>query len=185
MKFNADDWVKAAKDAGMKYIVITSKHHDGFAMFGTQGQQVEHRATPRPTAKIRSKTSPPRAANTASSSVFIIRRRRTGTTAVPPPAASGIQAQEHDMDDYIDKIAVPQVKEICSNYGEFPAVIWWDTPRDMNYERAKKLYDAVKQLRPKHHPEQPAWRRLQGRHRDAGTVHSRRRAIPAATGKPA
>jgi len=52
------------------------------------------------------------------------------------------------MDDYIDKIAVPQVKEICSNYGEFPAVIWWDTPRDMNYERAKKLYDAVKALRP-------------------------------------
>ena len=33
VKFNADEWVKIAKDAGMKYIVITSKHHDGFAMF--------------------------------------------------------------------------------------------------------------------------------------------------------
>ena len=33
MKFNADEWVKLAKDAGMKYIVITSKHHDGFALF--------------------------------------------------------------------------------------------------------------------------------------------------------
>ena len=33
VKFNADDWVKLAKDAGMKYIVITSKHHDGFALF--------------------------------------------------------------------------------------------------------------------------------------------------------
>src|SRR6187397_3604471 len=33
VKFNADEWVKMAKDAGMKYIVITSKHHDGFAMF--------------------------------------------------------------------------------------------------------------------------------------------------------
>ena len=31
--FNADAWVKTARDAGMKYIVITSKHHDGFAMF--------------------------------------------------------------------------------------------------------------------------------------------------------
>ncbi|MEI8115781.1 MAG: alpha-L-fucosidase, partial [Bacteroidia bacterium] len=31
--FNADEWVKMAKDAGIKYIVITSKHHDGFAMF--------------------------------------------------------------------------------------------------------------------------------------------------------
>ena len=33
VKFNADEWVTLAKDAGMKYIVITSKHHDGFAMF--------------------------------------------------------------------------------------------------------------------------------------------------------
>jgi alpha-L-fucosidase len=57
-------------------------------------------------------------------------------------------AQKHSMDDYIDKIAVPQVKEICSNYGEFPAVIWWDTPIDMNPERARKLYDTVKKLRP-------------------------------------
>ncbi len=35
-KFNARDWVKTAKDAGMKYIVITSKHHDGFCMFDTK-----------------------------------------------------------------------------------------------------------------------------------------------------
>ena len=33
VKFNADEWVKLAKAAGMKYIVITAKHHDGFAMF--------------------------------------------------------------------------------------------------------------------------------------------------------
>ena len=33
VKFNADEWVSIAKNAGMKYIVITSKHHDGFAMF--------------------------------------------------------------------------------------------------------------------------------------------------------
>ena len=33
VKFNADEWVRMAKEAGMKYIVITSKHHDRFAMF--------------------------------------------------------------------------------------------------------------------------------------------------------
>src|SRR5207237_2550536 len=33
VKFNADQWVQLAEDAGMKYMVITSKHHDGFAMF--------------------------------------------------------------------------------------------------------------------------------------------------------
>src|SRR5258705_5812169 len=33
VKFNPDAWVQLAQDAGMKYIVITSKHHDGFALF--------------------------------------------------------------------------------------------------------------------------------------------------------
>ena len=35
-KFNAEEWVQMAEDAGMKYIVITSKHHDGFAMYGSK-----------------------------------------------------------------------------------------------------------------------------------------------------
>src|SRR5210317_1150785 len=33
VKYDADAWVRLAKEAGMKYIVITSKHHDGFAMY--------------------------------------------------------------------------------------------------------------------------------------------------------
>lgn len=36
VQFNAEEWVLAAKDAGMKYIVITSKHHDGFSMYDTK-----------------------------------------------------------------------------------------------------------------------------------------------------
>ncbi len=48
------------------------------------------------------------------------------------------------MDDYIDKVAVPQVKELLSHYRPFPAVLWWDTPRDMNPERAGKLIALLK-----------------------------------------
>jgi alpha-L-fucosidase len=48
------------------------------------------------------------------------------------------------MDDYIDKVAVPQVKEILTHYGEFPAVLWWDTPVDMNKARAEKLLALLK-----------------------------------------
>jgi len=35
-QFNADDIVKLAKDAGMKYLVVTSKHHDGFALYDSK-----------------------------------------------------------------------------------------------------------------------------------------------------
>ena len=53
------------------------------------------------------------------------------------------------MDDYIDKIAVPQVRELLTNYGkDTPAVLWWDTPVDMNHERAAKLDAVVRELRP-------------------------------------
>ena len=33
--YNPDEWVRMAKEAGMKYIVITAKHHDGFALFNS------------------------------------------------------------------------------------------------------------------------------------------------------
>src|SRR5205823_382819 len=39
--------------------------------------------------------------------------------------------------------------EILTNYGkDIPAVLWWDTPTDMNKERAEKLYKVVQGLRP-------------------------------------
>jgi alpha-L-fucosidase len=46
VKFNAEEWVKAAKEAGMKYIVITSKHHDGFNMFDSKETDFDIMSTP-------------------------------------------------------------------------------------------------------------------------------------------
>ena len=44
--FNADEWVRLAKEAGMRYIVITSKHHDGFCMFDAPGTDYKITNTP-------------------------------------------------------------------------------------------------------------------------------------------
>lgn len=46
------------------------------------------------------------------------------------------------MDEYIEKIAVPQVKEILSNYGDVD-ILWWDTPTDMTKERAEKFLPVI------------------------------------------
>jgi alpha-L-fucosidase len=45
-KFNPEQWAKAAKDAGMRYLVFTTKHHDGFAMFDTKGSDYKITAGP-------------------------------------------------------------------------------------------------------------------------------------------
>jgi alpha-L-fucosidase len=45
-RFDPDEWVKSAKDAGMKYIVITTKHHDGFCLFGTEETEFNVMSTP-------------------------------------------------------------------------------------------------------------------------------------------
>jgi alpha-L-fucosidase len=64
VKFNADEWVMLAKNAGMKYIIITSKHHDGFAMFHSKRATTTF-TTPRHSSAIRSRNSRPPAKSTA------------------------------------------------------------------------------------------------------------------------
>jgi alpha-L-fucosidase len=46
VRFDADEWVRMAKDAGMKYIVITSKHHDGFCLFDSKQTDFDVMSTP-------------------------------------------------------------------------------------------------------------------------------------------
>ena len=53
------------------------------------------------------------------------------------------------MDDFIDKTAIPQIREILTNYGaETPAVVWWDTPTGMTKERAERIDAVIQKLRP-------------------------------------
>ena len=147
VKFNAGEWVKLAKEAGQKYIVITSKHHDGFAMFDTQASQwgITH-ASPFGRDPLKELAAACRKEGIQLG--FYYSQAQDWNNGGAAIHGKWDPAQQRDMDDYIDKIAVPQVKEILSNYGKFPAVLWWDTPEDMNKERAQKLYDVVEQLRP-------------------------------------
>jgi alpha-L-fucosidase len=147
VEFDANAWVKLAKAAGQKYIVITAKHHDGFAMFDTQASPwgITH-ATPFGRDPLQELAAACKKEGIQLG--FYYSQAQDWNNGGSAMTGKWDPAQRHDMDDYIDKIAVPQVKELLTHYGQFPAVIWWDTPVDMNQARAQKLYDEVEQLRP-------------------------------------
>ena len=142
VKYDPDTWVALAKEAGMKYIVITSKHHDGFALFDskvTDWDIVD--ATPYGKDLLK-----PLAQACKKHGIKLgFYYSQAQDWCHPGGAASGghwDSAQDGDMDEYIRNIAVPQVKEILTNYGEI-AILWWDTPTNMNKERADMLLPLV------------------------------------------
>lgn len=167
VKFDADAWVKIAKDAGMKYIVITTKHHDGFAMFKSEaskwnivdatpyGKDVLKQlaaACKKEGIKLGFYYSHAQDWNNPGGSAAL----KPAREGWPNPDSTKIDAytKAHNghwdslqttatMAEYIDKIAVPQVKELLTNYGEV-SVLWWDTPTNMTEEFADKIKDVLK-----------------------------------------
>jgi alpha-L-fucosidase len=170
VKYDAEAWVKLAKEAGMKYIVITAKHHDGFALFKTSASKWNVAdATPygkdllKPLAdacrkygiKLGFYYSQAQDWNNPGGAAA----RKVASEGWDNPDSAKIDAytQAHSghwdpaqtpdsMGAYIDRVAVPQVKELLTNYGDV-AVLWWDTPTNMTDAYAQKL-NALLALQP-------------------------------------
>ena len=170
VKYDPDAWVRMAKDAGMKYIVITSKHHDGFALFDSKASKWDIvDATPygkdllKPLAEACRKHgiklgfyySQAQDWNNPGGAAA----RKVASEGWANPDSAKIDAYTEansghwdpvqttkTMSQYIDDVAVPQVKELLTNYGDI-AVLWWDTPTGMTDEFAEKL-NAVLKLQP-------------------------------------
>ncbi len=142
-KFDADRWVELAKAAGMKYIVITAKHHDGFAMFDSKASDWNIvKATP----YARDPLVELAAACKRHGIRFGLYYSQAQDWVNPGGAIAGgswDKAQEGSMDEYIRNICVPQMKEILSRYGEI-SVLWFDTPFDMNRERSEEVLGTLK-----------------------------------------
>jgi len=142
--FNAEDWVKLAKDAGQKYIIITSKHHDGFAMFGSKASEYNIvDATPFKRDILKELAEACRKHNIKLGFYY----SQAQDWYHPGGAVSGNvewdETHKGDMNKYVEEIAIPQVKEILSNYGDV-AVLWWDTPTNMTKEMATRLAELTK-----------------------------------------
>lgn len=136
--YDPDAWVKLAKEAGVKYIVITSKHHDGFALFDSKASDWNVvKATPYGKDLLKPLADACRKYGMKLGFYY----SQANDWNNPGGAAAGghwDSTQNGSMDDYIRKVAVPQVKEILSNYGDI-AEIWWDVPTGMTKERAAQF----------------------------------------------
>ncbi len=150
-KFDAEKLVKLAQDAGMKYIVFTSKHHDGFAMFKSEASNfniVDY--TPFKRDILKELADACRKNNMKLGFYYSQSQdwcnpggdthRRPMNQGWPNPDSTQIDryTATHDgswdcmqqsvsFDEYFYKVSLPQIKEILQNYGDV-AVIWWDTP---------------------------------------------------------
>jgi alpha-L-fucosidase len=140
--YNPEEWVRLAKEAGMKYIVITSKHHDGFALFDskvTDWDVVD--ATPygkdllKPLAEACKKHG-------IKLGFYYSQAQDWNHAGGAAYGGHWDKAQDGDMNEYIQKIAAPQVREILTNYGDI-AVLWWDTPTNMTRQRADMLQPLI------------------------------------------
>ena len=143
VKYDPDAWVRLAKEAGMKYIVITSKHHDGFALFDSKASDWNVvKATPygkdllKPLAEACKKHGIKLG--------FYYSQARDWHHPGGGESELWVPTQKNGFDQYFDGIAVPQVKELLSGaYGPVD-VLWFDTPLDMNREKAERMVSVVR-----------------------------------------
>jgi alpha-L-fucosidase len=152
--FSAHDIVALAKSAGMKYIVITAKHHDGFAMFDSKANAFNIvAATPFHRDPLRELADEARKQGIKLGFYYSQDQDWTapGASAIlrgnhDPVTHHWDKAQDGDFDTYLHTKAIPQIKELLSNYGDFPAVVWFDTPTaNMKPERAAEIVALLNQ----------------------------------------
>lgn len=147
VRFDADAWVRMARDAGMKYIVITSKHHDGFAMYGSKASKYNIvDATP-----FRRDVMKELAAATQKYGLKLCFYYSQTQDWHEPDAVGNdwdfSSETKKDFARYLEEKVKPQVTEILTNYGPI-GLIWFDTPRNITKEQSQELVDLVHKLQP-------------------------------------
>jgi alpha-L-fucosidase len=144
-KFNADEWVAAAKSAGMRYIVLTCKHHDGFCLWDTQ--QTDHNIMNTPFRR-----------DVVKELSEACKRGGIGFGAYystcdwhhpdfPLTSPGGKKAREHsDLDRYTSFLKA-QVSELLKNYGPL-ATLWFDVPQKFDRNRGQDVINMARGIQP-------------------------------------
>lgn len=159
--FDADEWVSLAQDAGMQYIVVTSKHHEGFALFDSKYDDFNCvHGSPFGRDLIAELAESCRKHGMKFGLYYsqdLDWHEPDGGGYTTPFLNCGCMSWTNDWDfpdnarkDYsrmFETKIKTQVKEILTNYGEL-ALIWFDTPNSLTEAQSMELYRMVKQYQP-------------------------------------
>jgi alpha-L-fucosidase len=147
IKFDPKAIAQLAKDAGMKYIVITSKHHDGFAMYDSKSNDFNVvQATPFKHDPMKDLAKACKEMGIGFGFYYSHNQDWTfpGGNRGPSSDAEGNPA---NFDDYFLKKCLPQVKEITTEYGPIE-IVWFDTPGNMPKKYVEELVSVVRKNQP-------------------------------------
>lgn len=157
--FNAEEWVELAEAAGMKYIVMTSKHHDGFAMYDSATDDFNIvKKTPFGRDVIKELADACKKHNMKFGLYYsqeLDWHEENGGGYALKEGDEEAKSNDWDFPDdskkdfsvCFEKKIKPQLKEILTNYGEL-ALIWFDMPHVITPEQSDELYDMVKKYQP-------------------------------------
>lgn len=147
-KFDARAIAKLARDAGMAYIIITSKHHDGFAMYDSDADDFNVvDATPWKRDPMKELAQACREQGLGFGFYYSHNQDWTapGGNGGPKEDADGNPAS---FEDYFKNKCLPQVEEITSRYGDIE-LVWFDTPGRMPKQHVEQLVEVVRKNQPK------------------------------------
>jgi alpha-L-fucosidase len=151
VKFDAKEFVRIAKDAGMKYIVITSKHHDGFALWDSKVSDYDIMATPfkRDILKELADACHEQGIRLCFYHSIMDWHHPDAQGANEPNYDNRKGTPNPNWARYREQYLKPQLKELLTNYGDI-GVLWFDGEwvPDWTEDQGKDLYHFVKQLQP-------------------------------------
>lgn len=162
-EFNADEWIKLAKEAGMGYFVITAKHHDGFAMYDSK---VSDATIVRATPFARDPMKELKAACVKHGIRFGFYYSHAFDWGEENGPGNDWDFQNPGGDKllhganwwekfpeflpkarrYVDEKAIPQLRELIANYD--PDIVWFDTPHKLPPEENRRILAAVRKAKP-------------------------------------
>lgn len=153
VKFSAKEWVQLAAQAGMKYLVITAKHHDGFAMFESSNPYNIVDATPYGHDVMRDLADA--CAKYGLRMCFYYSQDQDWAEDggsghwedVGDKGWWGYKPDQEKFAAYLERKVKPQLRELLTNYGPI-GLIWFDTPVAITLEQSLDLKSFVHGLQP-------------------------------------